>query len=203
MKPVELNKIPLILLILALFYTASLFIVPLTLEPGTVEGLDGAANRVVYMELWKELPTYHAAVYTFSDFNCHQMHERSYYLNGNQMPVCARCVGIFIGLTLGFFAMMFITPRKDYKDMLMSLIPMETEQLSQMKKRLLMITAGAAMLSPMAADGFIQLLSDYESNNPMRTVTGILGGVVFSLFMSALLVSSIYFIHEEEEKPYI
>ncbi len=199
----KLNKIPLVLFLFVLLYTSSLFIAPLTMEPGTVEGLDGAANRVSNMELWKELSPYHAAVYTFSDFNCHQMHERSYYINGNQMPVCARCTGIFIGLTLGFFMMMFITPRKDYKDMLLGLLPFKTERLSQMKKRLVMVAVGAALLSPMAADGFIQLLSDYESNNPLRTVTGVLGGVVFALLMSALLVSSIHFIHDEEEKPYI
>ncbi len=173
------------------------------MEPGTVEGLSGAANRVDYMDLWRELSPYHAAVYTFSDFNCHQMHERSYSINGNQVPVCARCVGIFIGLTMGFFVMMFVDPKEDYKDMLLSLVPMKTEHLSPMKKRLVMVFFGAALISPMAADGFIQLLTDYESNNPMRTFTGILGGVVFSLFMAALLVSSIHFIHEEEEKPYI
>ncbi len=199
----DLNKVPLILFILVFIYTVSLFVVPLTLEPGTVEGLSGAANRISYTEMWSELPLYHRMVYAFSDFNCHQMHERSYYINGNQMPVCARCMGIFMGLTLGFLVMIFVIPRRDYKDMLLGLLPFKTEHFSEMKKRVVMVMVGLMMISPMGADGFLQLLTDYESNNPMRALTGFLGGVVFALFMSALLVSSLHFVHDDEEKSYI
>jgi uncharacterized membrane protein len=33
---------------------------------------------------------------------CHQMPERSFHIFGHQFAVCARCTGIYSGLTLGF-----------------------------------------------------------------------------------------------------
>src|SRR3982074_1484948 len=37
------------------------------------------------------------AVYSIGGLICHQLSERSYRLWGAQMPVCARCAGIYIG----------------------------------------------------------------------------------------------------------
>ncbi len=199
----KLNKIPLFLFVIVAFYTISLFLAPFTLEPGTITELNGEANQLSNLDLWKELPPYHAIIYTFSDFNCHQMHHRSYDINGNQMPVCARCVGIYIGLTLGLFIMMFVKPRDDYKDILLGLIPSQTDHLSNIKKTIMIVFLGGLFILPMALDGFIQLLTDYESNNIMRTVTGLTGGLVFSLFISALLMASIHSIKPNEENPYI
>lgn len=34
---------------------------------------------------------------------CHQSRERSYYLGNYQLPVCARCQGLYIGYLLGLF----------------------------------------------------------------------------------------------------
>ena len=103
----------------------SFFIAPLTVEPGAIPKLSGRANSLDYMtedgayswgnkqtsdsgELghdqgehgyfsWSELNLFAATVYAFGDFNCHQKHERSWEINGNQMPVCTRDVGIFFG----------------------------------------------------------------------------------------------------------
>ncbi len=199
----KVNKIPLVLFILVVFYTSGLFIAPLTLEPGTISELHGGANRLSNMELWRELSPYHALIYTFSDFNCHQMHERSYTINGNQMPVCARCVGIFIGFTLGLLVMMFIKAEDDYKDILLKLVPIRTQHISGLKKTVLLVVMGLLFILPMALDGFLQLLTDYESNNPMRTLTGFTGGLVFSLFIAALLMASVHSMDTGKENTYI
>lgn len=185
----RVNKIVLVFFVLALFYTVSLFVVPLTLEPGTVEGLDGAANQIVYEEKWSDLPIYHRAIYTFSDLNCHQMHERSYSLNGNQMPVCARDVGIFIGSTLGLFMMSFKRGAENLKDTLLDLIDISTDK-TELKKTLILIIVGAMFALPMILDGGIQLVTDYESFNAFRTLTGLIFGFGFSVFISALILSS-------------
>lgn len=37
------------------------------------------------------------AVYGFGHVICHQLSERSFHLWGWQMPVCARCAGIYLG----------------------------------------------------------------------------------------------------------
>ncbi|MFP3871562.1 MAG: DUF2085 domain-containing protein [Candidatus Aenigmatarchaeota archaeon] len=184
----NINKTILVLFIVVLFYTISLFIAPLTLEPGTVEGLDGAANQVDYEEKWEELPLYHRLVYHFSDFNCHQRHYRSYYLNGNQMPVCARDVGIFIGFSAGFLLMTFVRGGKEFKDQILGLINIDPK-ISEMKKRAILLALGAVFVLPIALDGGIQLVTDYESFNELRTVTGLIFGFGFSIFVSALLLS--------------
>ena len=42
---------------------------------------------------WTELDPYAAFIYAFGDLNCHTKSERSWVINGNQMPVCVRDVG--------------------------------------------------------------------------------------------------------------
>ncbi len=50
--------------------------------------------------------------------------------------------------------------------------------------------AAAAWMVPMVADGFIQLLSRYESTNPRRLVTGLLFGYGFAvLFLLSSLAA--------------
>ena len=99
------HKVPIILLALDLILVSSLFIAPATLEPHTVEGLNGNANMLDYMDKWKTMSPYHSAVYIFGDFNCHQKASRSIEVNENQMPVCARDVAIFIGILYGSLLM--------------------------------------------------------------------------------------------------
>ncbi|MBS3789445.1 MAG: DUF2085 domain-containing protein [Candidatus Thermoplasmatota archaeon] len=185
----RVNKLVFVVFVVILFYTLSLFIVPLTLEPGTVEGLDGAANRIVHREEWEDLPYYHRAIYLFSDLNCHQKHERSYSLNGNQMPVCARDVGIFIGFSLGFLLMSFVRGARNLKDILLDTMNLDTS-ISEIKKTIILIILGAAFTLPLILDGSIQLISDYESFNAFRTFTGLLFGFGFSVFISGIILSS-------------
>ena len=39
-------------------------------------------------------------VYLFGGFICHQIAERSFHLDGIQLPVCARCFGIYAGAAM-------------------------------------------------------------------------------------------------------
>ena len=39
-------------------------------------------------------------IYAIGSLVCHQRPERSFYLWGAQLPVCARCVGLYLGATL-------------------------------------------------------------------------------------------------------
>ena len=45
-----------------------------------------------------------AGVYAVGSLVCHQLPERSYHLWTAQMPVCARCAGIYFGAVLGAVA---------------------------------------------------------------------------------------------------
>ncbi len=80
---------------------------------------------------------------------CHQRPERSFFVRGYQMPVCARCEGELIGILAALIAIWFVRPVW----WLMALI-----------------------MVPMIVDGLIQALTEYESNNWRRLITGMLFG---------------------------
>ena len=51
------------------------------------------------------LPAFAAGpVYLFGSFICHQIADRSFHLDGAQLPVCARCFGIYGGAAVGAVA---------------------------------------------------------------------------------------------------
>lgn len=96
-------------------------------------------NRVI-KALYKWLPIF---------CGCHQRADRSFFVKGQQMPVCARCEGELIGMITGLILIFFVRP--DFW------VP-------------------AVLMVPMIADGLIQNLGHVESNNIRRLVTGILFG---------------------------
>jgi uncharacterized membrane protein len=101
------------------------------------------------------------AIYWFGDANCHQIAARSYYLNGNQLPVCSRDLGIFIGLVAGL-ALTVAWP---------------------FRPRFYMVVL---LVVPMALDGGLQAMTEYESNNLFRTTTGVLAGIGLAFFLAIL-----------------
>ena len=199
------------------FFLVSFFLAPLTLAPGTVNHLDGRANAIDFYSVdgwgsagnqpdgsgsggdphdegnhfaWSELNPYAGFIYAFGDLNCHQKHERSWELNGNQLPVCVRDIGIFAGLFLG--ALVFTQRgwnRWTVKDTCLSLIPdayLATTYKNN-RRAMVWIACGTLLCLPLIADGFLQLLTSYESTNMKRVLTGIpfglgLGILVCSMF---------------------
>lgn len=84
---------------------------------------------------------------------CHQMPERSFFINGFQFPVCARCTGVIISsiiATIVFF------------------------------KKKLPIGLCIAMSSVMLFDWGLQYLKIKESTNLRRLITGLIGGFGYS-----------------------
>jgi uncharacterized membrane protein len=43
-----------------------------------------------------------ALVYAAGSIVCHQLPERSFFLDGRQLPVCARCTGLYLSSAAGF-----------------------------------------------------------------------------------------------------
>ena len=108
-------------------YLVLCFLAPLLMPTDSVPELSGRANAIDYAFesswgnkdhgeggkvghdqsqhggsfAWAELNPLWALTYGFGDLNCHQKHERSWEINGNQMPVCARDIGIFLGFSIG------------------------------------------------------------------------------------------------------
>ena len=108
------------LLLLNLIWTASFFIAPLILAPGTfawpysqyplVAYHLGSANQLNYESVWQTMWFYPRAVYTFGDLQCHELWFRSLYINGNQMPMCARMTSMYIFAKFGLVAAAFAAP---------------------------------------------------------------------------------------------
>lgn len=99
-------------------------------------------------------------------FGCHCRSDRSFYFNKKQFPICARCTGELIGMFISIPLIFFNKP---------SII-------------ILII-----LMIPMIIDGFLQLLTSYESKNYRRLISGIFFGYsFFTLFlMSNIFVFNI------------
>ena len=148
----NLFGIPLLVVFLVLF--ASVIMAPLLEEEGTIlMDKEGRVGSREYDEEFDQLGSpISRAAYVFGDIYCHQLTERSYRLNGNQMPVCSRDVGLFAGLLMGGIVGMFLSRR----------FP---------------LTFLFIALAPMLLDGGMQALTSYESFNLLRVITGLAAGI--------------------------
>ncbi|MFO8132683.1 MAG: DUF2085 domain-containing protein [Thermoplasmatota archaeon] len=178
----HVNRLPLMFLLAVLLFTLAAFTAPFVLQPHTVGGLDGRAWHVDYEERWQEMPVLPRLAYTAGDMVCHQKHERSYSLHGNQMPVCARDVGLLLGLTGGFALALAATPAATFQGTFRAMLPF-------VQSRTIAFALLAGLLLPLPLDGFAQLLSGYESVNVLRTATGLLFGFGVALLASLFLVT--------------
>lgn len=92
---------------------------------------------------------------------CHRMAERSLFFDGMQMPLCARCTGIYTGV---FFAFCFFFLKKR----------MQGGKPFSMAQILLT----AAAILPVGIDGVGSYLGFWESSQWMRICSGALVGAI-------------------------
>lgn len=159
----------LIMFALTAVWAALMFVAPLMVPADTLTDLSGQVSVHDNDALFEDLSPLPKAVYWIGDAECHQIAERSFFINGNQMPFCTRDLGLFIGLAAGAGLATFV----------------------RYKINPLFVLAG---LVPIGLDGGLQLVTSYESNNLLRLATGLLAGVVLSL----LLAHFIFALQEEK-----
>lgn len=94
---------------------------------------------------------------------CHRNPNRSFFIKGHQFPVCIRCTGCYLVISLYLIYTYYF-----YVDYTIYLI----------------ITA-ILLLIPMAIDGTTQLLTNRISNNTLRFITGFLGGLGLCIIFKA------------------
>lgn len=67
-----------------------------------------ALSAIAWLGLLASAPALSVPVagvlYAIGALICHQIPERSFYLHGFQLPVCARCLGLYAGATIGCLA---------------------------------------------------------------------------------------------------
>lgn len=96
-------------------------------------------------------------------FFCHRLPERSFFFNGHQFPLCARCTGILVGYLLGIS---YIILFKNIHIIMESLL-----------------------ITPLLIDGTGQYLGYFKSTNTRRLLTGILAGIsTICLFKLAVIL---------------
>ncbi|MFH1722700.1 MAG: DUF2085 domain-containing protein [Candidatus Altiarchaeota archaeon] len=100
--------------------------------------------------------------FIFKDI-CHQLPDRSIFLMGHQLGVCARDTGLYVGFLIS--SLLYPLHRR--------LGPIPTPP-----KWILF-----AAIVPLALDGTIQLVTSYESTNSKRLATGLLTGIVLPLYV--------------------
>ncbi len=201
------------------FFLVSFFIAPLINDEGSISELSGRANAFDYATIdgwgnwgnsqhgqivaghnqsehttfaWTDLDPYSAFIYGFGDLNCHNKHERSWSINGNQMPVCTRDIGIFFGAFLG--GLLFFRRghnRWTIRDSFLSVFPDEKlESLYENDWRIITIWGLAALaIIPIGLDGGIQMITSYESTTLNRLLTGTPFGIFLMWFFCASLSS--------------
>jgi uncharacterized membrane protein len=186
----RLKRIPLILLLVSLIWVIILYATPASLPPGSVVNLDGRANFVDYQAKWKELPVPQNVIYQMGDLNCHQKYERSFIINGNQMPMCARDIGVFLGINIGIALVFFVNTKLTPTRAFLNLFFYEP-RIEQFKSRKIVVgTILFIAALPILVDGLAQGLTSYESTNGLRLVTGLIFGLMFS-YATVVLMSSI------------
>ena len=96
-------------------------------------------------------------------FGCHCRSDRSFHYKGHKFPICARCTGELLGILGSTIIFWFWSP-----NVIISII----------------------MMFPLIIDGFIQVLTKYESTNFKRLLTGILFGMgLASLFAQSTIMA--------------
>ncbi|MEH6944529.1 DUF2085 domain-containing protein [Bacillus sp. JJ722] len=110
----------------------------------------------------------HNQSHLFQWFPCHRRADRSFFIYGKQMPICARCTAILIGYLFTPFAIAFQVTAPFYIIILICI--------------------------PMLIDGFTQLWKWRESSNILRFITGLAFGIGQSLFISTVVIFIVEFV---------
>lgn len=106
-----------------------------------------------------------AALVIYKTFSrlCHQIPERSFYLDGHPLAVCARCTGIYFG----FAAAVLLYPL------------MRSLKRSDAPHRLWLLVA----LMPTALDFALDFLGVWQNTHLSRSITGALLGAVAAFYV--------------------
>ena len=150
----------LLLLMAALAVVLPQFAVPLLLPAGTLRApVPASLNEPA---TWP---------YAFGAAVCHQRPDRSFALEGNQLPVCERCLAIELGMAAALAAAVLVAPRGGFVASLSAFLPERFRTLTGV------LAVGLLLMFPMVLDGGLQLATAYVSATPQRVATGFLYGI--------------------------
>jgi uncharacterized membrane protein len=170
------SKITIIISILFLLFFLWIllqFIAPIILSYQSVNDLDGNIGFIDNQGKINNISEPWNSIYNCGDILCHQKVERSFFINGNEMPFCARCTAIWLGITVGLAFMVFY-------------------RIELNEKFIFLILIG---LLPITIDGLFQFFDFWESNNVLRLITGLLVGIISGISIGVIIdeINEIFF----------
>lgn len=101
---------------------------------------------------------------------CHQKPERSFHINNHKFPVCARCTGFYISIIIYIILAMNIVITYNITTTIIAII----------------------LITPTIVDGTTQYFGLRESNNTLRFITGLMGGIGLMIIVKTLKFMFIY-----------
>lgn len=105
------------------------------------------------------------------NYMCHRRPDRSFFFRGHQFPVCARCTGFYTTIIL-YTIYAYFTPI------------VYTNQY---------VLFGFLLCVPAIVDGTTQFFELRESNNNLRFITGLLGGIGLMIIVKYLKLIVIHY----------
>ena len=81
--------------------TLSVFLVPFLSPYGSFVDLDGTPGVIDHWDIWSSEDPFTMIFYILGDIFCHQQMSRTVILNGSEMPVCIRDLGLLMGFMFG------------------------------------------------------------------------------------------------------
>jgi uncharacterized membrane protein len=173
-------KINFIMFIICLIWALIFFIVPAMLPANSVDlGDEGTVGVNPLLEdnekqIAQINNSFARSIYNFGDSTCHQKNSRSLFINGNQMPLCARDIGIYLGFAIGALVVTLMVVELRMWWIIGSLIPI-------------------------GVDGLTQAMTAYESTNPLRLITGGIAGMMTTMVLGVMFYE-IYVSYKEKKK---
>jgi uncharacterized membrane protein len=113
---------------------------------------------------------------------CHQIPERTITFGETDMPVCARCMGIYIGFMFSIILMLIIYRKKE------SGFP-----------PIYVIILSIVFIISAGIDGLLSYMKVYETNNIIRIITGYVSGLGISVICYPVFAFQ-YYKDSEDEK---
>lgn len=170
-----------IVYILFIIFTILHFTVPFTHEYGSIPNVRFSYTEYSAIDLGQQKTInvyFFDYVYLIGHYTCHQLSERSYYLNDNQIPVCSRCLGIYLGMSFVFIIALRRHPSGSFFQSLHELALCNIHSKSILCDIRIIIFIGVIFSIPMLTDVSLQIFTPYLSNNLTRLITGFFFGLV-------------------------
>jgi uncharacterized membrane protein len=107
-------------------------------------------------------------IYSFFSYICHQMPERSFFLEGHSFAVCSRCFGVYFGLLAGILAYPFWRG---------------IDAIEPLPRKWLLLS-----IVPMGIDWSLTVFGIWENTHATRLITGTILGVACATYILPALV---------------